>query len=260
MDENKSTSDEVLVHSIFQKRNCIAETMEFPIISTEETYNLNLRRDIEMNLRNHKKQTLVITAAALTLSVLMIGLKTSPGNTAHPPNPAAALQSSGFTSDANIYLYLEIDGNVVEGESAVASLGRDKLIPIHSLKQEVYNPQDSSTGQYSSNRVYKPIVFTKDIDQTSPLLAKAFTNNESVNKAQFKFYRSDPSGSGTEEHFYSITLEAGSIVALTTFTSFSESGDAYHLEEISIIFQDISWTHEVTGAVHIDSLKDSENE
>ena len=213
-----------------------------------------------MNLRNSKKQTLVISITALTLSALVIGLNISPGNTAHPPNSAAALQSSGFTSDANIYLYLEIDGNIIEGESAVASLGRDKLIPIHSLKQEVHNPQDSSSGQYSNSRVYKPLVFTKDIDQTSPLLAKAFTNNETVDKAQFKFYRTDQSGSGAEEHFYSITLEAGSIVALTTFTSFSDSGDAYHLEEVSIIFQNIKWTYETTGAEHADSFRDAENE
>ncbi len=213
-----------------------------------------------MNLRNHKKQTFVIAFAALTLFVLMIGLNTSPGNTAHPLNSAGALLSNGYTSDANIYLYLEIDGNVIEGESAVASLGRDKLIPIHSLKQEVYNPQDSSTGQYSSQRVYKPIVFTKDIDQTTPLLAKAFTNNEPVDKAHFKFFRTDPSGSGSEEHFYSITLEAGSIVALSSFTSFSDSGDAYHLEEVSIIFDSIRWTYEVTGAEHLDGIKEQENE
>jgi type VI secretion system secreted protein Hcp len=213
-----------------------------------------------MNLRNHKKQTLVITFAALTLSVLMIGLNTSPADTTLPPNSTAALQSSGMTSDANIYLYLEIDGNIIEGESAVSSLGRDKTIPIHSLKQEVYNPQDSSTGQYSSSRVYKPIVFTKDIDQTSPLLAKAFTNNETVDKAHFKFYRPDQSGSGAEEHFYSITLEAASIVALTTFISFSDSGDAYHLEEVSIYFQDITWTYEVSGATHRDGLRDFEHQ
>ena len=212
-----------------------------------------------MNLRNHKKKTFVITFAALTLSVLMIGLNTSPGNSTHPPNPAAALQSSGMTSDANIYLYLEIDGIIIEGESAVSSLGRDKTIPIHSLKQEVYNPQDSSTGRYSSTRAYKPIVFTKDIDQTTPLLAKAFTNNETVDKAHFKFYRTDTTGSGAEEHFYSITLEAGSIVGLNAFTSFSDSGDAYHLEEVSIIFNTIKWTYEITGAEHVDSLKDSEN-
>lgn len=203
-----------------------------------------------MNQKNHKNRTLAAIIAAVTLSLLAVGLTSSLANTAHPPLTTAALLSDGVASDVNIYLYLEIDGNIIEGESAVASLDRENLIPVHSFTQEVHTPEDSS-----GSRTYKPIVITKSIDKTSPLLAKALTNNEKVDKAEFRFFRLSSSGAGSEEHFYTIVLEAGQIVSLTTYTEITDSGNAYHLEEVSISFQDITWTYEVGGASHRDSLR-----
>jgi len=55
----------------------------------------------------------------------------------------------------------------------------------------------------TGERTYEPIRIAKRIDKSSPLLAKALCNNEVI-EATFKFYRPDPAGSGTQEHFYTI--------------------------------------------------------
>ncbi|MDH5468402.1 MAG: type VI secretion system tube protein Hcp, partial [Candidatus Aminicenantes bacterium] len=100
-------------------------------------------------------------------------------------------------------------------------------------------------------------IFTKEIDKTSPLLAKALANSEPVTKAHFKFYRPSKSGAGTEEHYYTITLESGNIVSMVTFT---DSVEPYHFEEISISFSSITWTNETSGATHRDDWLEKEDE
>lgn len=207
-----------------------------------------------MILRVSKRKILAVTIAAVTLSVVIIGSEAGFGTTARTPGSTLALQSNDYSSDRSIYLYIEIDGNVIEGESPVASLGRDKLIPVFSINHDMSRPMDSSTSEPGS-RTHKSFIFTKEIDKTSPLLAKALTQNEPVTKAHFKFYRPSQSGAGTEEHYYTITLESGYIVSMITFT---DSVDPYHYEEISISFSSITWTYETSGATHRDDWLERE--
>jgi type VI secretion system secreted protein Hcp len=198
-----------------------------------------------MNLKNHKEKALIGMIVVLTLSVGIIGLEAGSGKNTPPSNPATILQSSEYGSDRSIYLYIEIDGNVVQGDSYVSSLERENLIPIQSITQEMVRESGSTT--------HKLIVITKEIDRSSPLLFKALSNDEPVNKAEFRFYRPSISGIGTEEHYYTITLESGRIVSMMTYT---DTIEPYHFEEISISFNSITWTDEINGAMHIDSIRD----
>lgn len=209
-----------------------------------------------MNSKGSKRKLLIVTITALTLFVLILGSEVGLGKTSSTPGSTAALQSNDYSSDRSIYLYLEIDGEVIEGESPVASLEREKLIPIFSVNHEMSRSMDSSSGEIGT-RTHKSFIFTKEIDKTSPLLAKAFTNGEPLTKAQFKFYRPSQSGAGTEEHYYTITLESGYIVSMITFT---DSVDPYHYEEISISLSSITWTYEIGGATHRDDWLRSEYE
>ncbi len=186
-----------------------------------------------MNLKNHKEKALIGMIAVLTLFLGIIGLEANSGKNTPPSNPATILQSSEYGSDRSIYLYIEIDGNVVQGDSYVSSLDRENMIPIHSITQEMVRQTDSSSGA-SGKIEHKLIVITKEIDRSSPLLFKALSNDEPVNKAEFRFYRPSISGVGTEEHYYTITLESGRIVSMMTYT---DTVEPYHLEEISISFQ-----------------------
>ncbi len=190
--------------------------------------------------------------AVLTLSLGIIGLEAGSGKSTPISNPATILQSSENGSNRSIYLHIEIDGNVVEGDSSVSSLDRENMIPIHSFTQEMAKQTDSS-GSGTGKIEHKLIVITKEIDKASPLLFKALSNDEPVNKAEFRFYRPSISGAGTEEHYFTITLESGRIESLMTYT---DTVEPYHFEEITISFQSITWTYEINGATHKDSIRD----
>jgi len=197
-----------------------------------------------MNLNNHRGKVLSGMIAVLTLSLGIIGLEAVFGNTTPPSDPATLIQSDDSSSGISIFLFLQIDGNKIDGESTVASLERDNSIQIDSFNQEMARTE----GKIE----HKHIVFTKVIDKASPLLFKALSSDEAVDSAEFRFYRTSVSGSGAEEHFYTIKIEKGKIEAMITFT---DSNAPYYFEEISISFQDITWTDEINGATHMDSLR-----
>ncbi len=196
-----------------------------------------------MNLNNYRGKALGGLIAVLTLSLGIIGLETVFGNTNPTSDPATLMQSDN-SSGISIFLFLQIDGNKIEGESTVASLERENSIQIDSFNQEMTR----TDGKIE----HKHIVFTKVIDKASPLLFKALSSDERVDSAEFRFFRMSTSGSGAEEHFYTIKIETGKIESMITFTG---SNAPYYFEEIAISFQDITWTDEISGASHQDSLR-----
>ena len=56
---------------------------------------------------------------------------------------------------------------------------------------------------------FEPVTIRKAVDKTTPLLVKALTNGEAVDRADFRFFRQGPAGERV--HHYSITLEGGRI-------------------------------------------------
>lgn len=197
-----------------------------------------------MNLNNHRGKALIGMIAVLTLSLGIIGLEAGFGNTTPTSSPTALMQSSDSSSGISIYMFLQIDGNAIEGESQVSSLGRENSIQIDSFNQEM--------ARTDGKIEHKHIVITKVIDKASPLLFKALSSDEAVDSAEFKFFRPSTSGAGSEEHFYTIKIESGKIESMITFT---DSSEPYYFEEISISFQDITWTDEINGATHTDSIR-----
>lgn len=196
-----------------------------------------------MNLNNHKGKALIGMIAVLTLSLGIIGLEAVFGNTTPTSDPETLMQSDDG-SGISIFLFIQIDGNTIEGESTVTSLERENSIQIDSFSQEM--------AREGGKIEHKHIVFTKVIDKTSPILFKALSSDERVDSAEFRFFRPSASGSGSEEHFYTIKIEYGKIESMITFTG---TNDPYYFEEISISFQDITWTDEINGATHKDSLR-----
>ncbi len=196
-----------------------------------------------MRLNNFKGKALFGMIAVLTLSVGIIGLKAGFGNTTPTSHPAPLLQSDDSSGAISIFLFLMIDGVEIQGESTIVSMDRENSIQIDSFNQEM--------ARESGKIEHKHIVFTKAIDKSSPLLFKALSSDESVDSAEFRFFRSSLS-SGAEEHFYTIKIENGKVESAITFT---DSTYPFYCEEVSFSFQDITWTDEIGGATHMDSLR-----
>ncbi len=97
----------------------------------------------------------------------------------------------------------------------------------------------------------------KRIDKSTPLLYKALANNEVID-GNVQVLRPNPSGDGTTEQFYTIEFTNGRVASFKAVSPDSiDPASATHppLEEISFVFQTISWTYEPSGVMHQDSWR-----
>jgi type VI secretion system secreted protein Hcp len=151
---------------------------------------------------------------------------------------------------------LEIDGNLIEGESTISSMGREGTIECSSFGENGYTPIDAATGQPVASRQHRPITVVKRVDKSSPLLWKAWTNNEPVTSAVFRFYRPSPGGGGAEEQFLTVSLEGGIIAGMSVGSQDALVGGQNAppaMESVTFTFSSITWTYEIGGATHTDS-------
>ena len=209
-----------------------------------------------MNNNNIKQYKFgLILLVPLVISMLFIGLNNY--TSANSDNGPDLNQSElGILQNAGIHLMLQIDGTDIEGESTITSLDRENTIEVWSYRYEVITPREDSTGLATGRRQHSPIVITKRIDKSSPLLFKALAQNEPVTSGEFRFYRPDPAGSGAEEHYMTVLIEFGYVSSYRTFTLSDYScGGTQLMEEISFVFQDITITYEIGGATHKDSWR-----
>ncbi len=90
-----------------------------------------------------------------------------------------------------------------------------------------------------------PILITKNIDKSSPLLAQALSGREEIN-CTISFYR--VSSYGIQEKYYSITINGGIVADLTLEMPHAIlEHDAEPQESVAIRYRDITWTHHSAG-------------
>ncbi|MBN2340301.1 MAG: type VI secretion system tube protein Hcp [Deltaproteobacteria bacterium] len=97
--------------------------------------------------------------------------------------------------------YMFIDG--IPGSVTVA--GREGSVEVLALDHSVDVPIDVKDATATGTRRHNSLVITKVIDQASPLLQECVCRSKTIPKAEIKFYKIDDSG--TEIHYYSITIE-----------------------------------------------------
>ena len=153
-----------------------------------------------------------------------------------------------------VHLYLTANGTKIDGDSTIESLERADSIECLSFSDSVRTAREASSGLASGERTYEPIRIVKRIDKASPLIAKALCNNEVI-EGTFKFFRPNPAGDGTTEHFFTVEIEegrVGSVTRISPDTIDPASSNAPPTEEVSFVFGKIGWTFEPGGQSHID--------
>lgn len=91
------------------------------------------------------------------------------------------------------------------------------------------------------NASYKPVVFTKPIDKSSPLLSIALDKNE-VLEANFIFYRT--SQNGQLEKYYEVKLTGVSLVDISDiFPDSIKDNDSMPYQRIQMKYESISRSH-----------------
>jgi type VI secretion system secreted protein Hcp len=159
-----------------------------------------------------------------------------------------------------VHLYLKANGADVKGESTQTSLGREGSIECLSFSDKVRTARERGSGQATGRRTYEPVTVTKRIDKSSPLLAKALCNNEVI-EGIFKFFRPNPAGDGTTQHFFTVEIKEGRVAAVDRFSpdvSDPASATMPPTETVSFVFHNITWTYEDGGVTHHDNWRENQ--
>mgnify|MGYP001492293360 CR=1 FL=1 len=141
----------------------------------------------------------------------------------------------------------------VQGDSTVSSMGREGSIEAFKFEHMVKIHREAS-GAATGERSHDAIKITKAIDRSSPILQQALSEND-VLEVTIKFYRPNPLGDGTTEHFYTIELKQGHISSIKTIlhnTLDESTSNVPLMEEVSFVFGQITWTYESAGVMFED--------
>ena len=112
-----------------------------------------------------------------------------------------------------VHLYLKSNGEDIQGESTQTSIGRETSIECLYFCDNVRTAREKGSSLATGRRTFEPIKFNKRIDKASPLLARSLCNNEVI-EGVFKFFRPNPAGDGTTEHFFTIEFAEGRVASI----------------------------------------------
>ncbi len=155
-----------------------------------------------------------------------------------------------------VYWDLTMLGQQVAGESTVSSLERADKIECASFSWGVTTPREGASAQITGRRMHKPVTIIKRVDKSSPVLFKGLCRNEKIDSAKFWFFRPSPTGSGEEQKYMTVELSnayISSINLVSEDATRSKVEQPTAMEEVQIVFQDITVTYEDGGVTHTDS-------
>jgi type VI secretion system secreted protein Hcp len=155
--------------------------------------------------------------------------------------------------------YLKLKGQK-QGEIKGSSTqkGRENAIVVIATQHEISSPRDAASGLPTGKRMHKPLVITKELDQSTPLLYTALVTNENLVEWELQFWRATaaPAGAAQEEQCYTITLTNASIASIEFVQPNNRNPELAKLaeyENIAFTYQKIQWTWVKGGITAVDS-------
>ena len=154
-----------------------------------------------------------------------------------------------------VALSLTANGAAVEGDSQQETT--EGAIECTSFQSAVAARNAGGSGQATGRRTHEGIVIRKSIDRSTPFLAKALCNNEVI-EGTFRFFRPNPNGHGTTEHYFTVEITNGRVARIHLV---SPDGDAHPgdppfitaFEDVHFVYNEITWRYEITGTEHTDT-------
>ena len=206
-----------------------------------------------MEKRNVNKK--LVAFLLVFTAVLGYGLIGNAGDLNPPASPASTMKtldevyaaaSSAPTDDpvpdiVNVQnakaIHLWISGDTqgeIRGSCTVA--GREGSIGVIGFGHSVVQPRDAASGLPTGVRQHSPIIITKRIDKSTPLLYTMLVYNENTNEFTLRFYQDSRYGI---VNYYTIELVDASIASIEQIDT--------ERERISFCYQRINWIFEDGG-------------
>lgn len=157
-------------------------------------------------------------------------------------------------------------GLITQGANSRESIGNHAVedhvdeCRILEIKHNVFKPADPHSGQPTGQRIHEPIVLTKLMDKATPLLYNALANSETLKEVEIKHYRT--SSVGALEHYSTWLLESAIVVGVRAWMPniLEKQYEQYgQIEEVSLSYAVITWTHESAGTESVDSFRHASN-
>lgn len=137
-------------------------------------------------------------------------------------------------------------GSTKSGKSSTSNSG----IICHGFQYGVQSPRDPASGLPSGKRQHSPLVITKEVDQSSPLLYHALVTNEALDSAVLTFVRPDGSGKETVYHTVKLTNATISKIGYAVPRKSEHSGPApSRSESITFIYEELAVDGAKNGAI-----------
>jgi type VI secretion system secreted protein Hcp len=146
--------------------------------------------------------------------------------------------------------YLRLKGQKSgEIKGAAVQRGRVGSIAVIAFDHQIVSPRDIQSGLPTGQRMHKPLVITKEVDGSSPVLWNILCTNENIVEWELRFWQLTATGS--ESQYFTIRLVNANIAAIhlqMPDNKLAASAALKEREEISFTYQKISWTYE-TGSI-----------
>ncbi len=142
--------------------------------------------------------------------------------------------------DAYLWVKGEVQGDI---DGSVTKAGREGSMAVYEMKHGVSSPTDPETGAATGVPQHHVMTITKQIDRATPLLYQVLVNEENLPEVNLDLYRPGPGG--IEQKFYTITLKNARVVDMNTYSLLNldpEYASYPYLEEVSFVYQQITWT------------------
>lgn len=162
--------------------------------------------------------------------------------------------------------FMRIEGStqglITQGANSQESIGNHAVedhldeCRILEIKHNVFKPADPHSGQPTGQRVHEPIVLTKLMDKATPLLYNALAQGETLNKVEIRLFRTSPVGA--LEHYSTWLLESAIVVGMRAWMPnvLEKRYEQYgQIEDVSLSYASITWTHETAGTEAVDSFR-----
>ncbi len=135
--------------------------------------------------------------------------------------------------------------------------GREGTIAVQSWDHIVEIPTDSR-GVVSGRRVHRPMLISKEIDKSSPMLYQALCTGEKLSEVKLDWYRLD--GAGDDELYFSVLMESALVSRVRPWVPnvLDKNNSGFrHMEDVCFIYEKILWTWEPDGIEYEDAWGES---
>lgn len=148
-------------------------------------------------------------------------------------SPRSNAVNTGAATAGIVHIEMKVTGQktgVFKGDSL--QKGHTDQIVLSAFALDAISPRDPASGQATGRRSYKPIMVTKQMDQSSPQILNSLATNENLTKVVINFYQT--TRTGTEVNFDRVTLTNANISEARQYTSGSTVS-----EDVFFVFQKI---------------------